>query len=71
MADEYVSKLSVLTALRYAKNFAIAKVIEEGGEYEKMPQTGKACYDGMCAAFDICIKVVEEAELINDETIKG
>lgn len=62
MADEYVSELNVLMALRLAKNFAIAKVVQEGGEYDKMPQTGKAYYDGMVSAFDMCIRVVEDVK---------
>ena len=66
--DEYISKTSILWALRLAKNCAIAKVVQEGGEYDKMPQTGRACYDGMMAAFNMCIKVVEEMESVNGKT---
>lgn len=66
--EEYISRTSILRALRLAKNYAIAKVVEEGGEYAKMPQTGKACYDGMVAAFDACIKVVEKIEADNSKT---
>lgn len=66
--DEYISRTSILWALRLAKNCAIAKVVQEGGEYDKMSQTGKACYDGMKAAFDMCIKVIEEIEAVNGKT---
>jgi hypothetical protein len=69
--DEYINRTSILWALRLAKNCAIAKVVEEGGEYDKMPQTGKACYDGMVAAFDMCIKVVEGIESVSGADMRG
>lgn len=59
--SEYIKREDTLQIIDYAKQLTNEQIVKESGTYELLSDTGKACYDGIVTALDMCKRLVNEA----------
>ena len=60
MADEYILKDEALRTIALAIAGIDDQLKEENISLDNVPDTGKACYDGMIAAFGMCYELIDK-----------
>ena len=63
---EYIERETTLQIVDYAKQRTIEHIVSESGAYELLSDTGKACYDGIITALDMCKRLIKEAVIAAD-----
>lgn len=63
---EYIKREAALQIIDYAKQLTSEQIIRESCAYELLSDTGKACYDGIMTAFDMCKRLINEAVITAD-----
>lgn len=63
---DYIKREAVLQIIDYAKQLTSEQIIRESCAYELLSDTGKACYDGIMTAFDMCKRLINEAVITAD-----
>lgn len=68
---EYIEREAALQIIDYAKQLASEQIVRESGTYELLPDTGKACYDGIITALAMCKRLINEGVIAADvQTVK-